>query len=71
MEEKIQKQQPLEEESLDLIEILQKPGLNANIFIVTGVAMALGLLVALLTPNQYTASCTLVPQTGENVLGEA
>ena len=31
--------------------------------------MALGLVVALLTPNQYTASCTLVPQTGERRTG--
>lgn len=70
MEEKIQKQQPLEEESLDLIEILQKLWFKRKyIFIVTGVAMALGLLVALLTPNQYTASCTLVPQTGEKRTG--
>ena len=31
--------------------------------------MALGLFVALFTPNQYTASCTLVPQMGERRAG--
>lgn len=70
MEDKIQNQQPVEEDTIDLVEILQKLWAKRKfILIVTGVAMALGLVVALLTPNQYTASCTLVPQTGERRTG--
>ncbi len=70
MEEKIQNQQPVEEDSIDLVEILQKLWAKRKfILIVTCAAMALGLIVALLTPNQYTASCTLVPQTGERRTG--
>ena len=70
MEENKQNLQPVEEDTIDLVEILQKLWVKRKfILIVTGVAMALGLLVALLTPNQYTASCTLVPQTGERRTG--
>lgn len=70
MEEKIQNPQPVEEETIDLVAILQKLWAKRKfILIVTGVAMALGLFVALLTPNQYTASCTLVPQTTEKRAG--
>lgn len=70
MEENKQNQQLVEEDTIDLVEILQKLWAKRKfILIVTGVAMALGLLVALLTPNQYTASCTLVPQTGERRTG--
>ncbi|MDD4033284.1 MAG: Wzz/FepE/Etk N-terminal domain-containing protein [Bacteroidales bacterium] len=70
MEEKIQNPQPVEEDSIDLVEILQKLWAKRKlILIITGAFMALGLFVALLTPNQYTASCTLVPQTGERRTG--
>jgi len=70
MEENKQNLQPVEEDTIDLVEILQKLWAKRKfILIVTGVAMALGLIVALLTPNQYTASCTLVPQTGERRTG--
>lgn len=70
MEEKIQNPLPVEEDTIDLIEILQKLWVKRKlILIVTGAAMVLGLFVALLTPNQYTASCTLVPQTGERRTG--
>ena len=70
MEENKQNLQPVEEDTIDLVEILQKLWAKRKfILIVTGVAMALGLVVALLTPNQYTASCTLVPQTGERRTG--
>lgn len=70
MEENKQNLQPVEEDTIDLVEILQKLWAKRKfILIVTGVAMALGLVVALLTPNQYTASCTLVPQTGEGRTG--
>ena len=70
MEENKQNLQPVEEDTIDLVEILQKLWAKRKfILIVTGVAMALGLVVALRTPNQYTASCTLVPQTGERRTG--
>ena len=70
MEENNQNPQPVEEDTIDLVEILQKLWAKRKfILIVTGVAMALGLVVALLTPNQYTASCTLVPQTSEKKVG--
>ncbi len=70
MEENKQNLQPVEEDTIDLVEILQKLWAKRKfILIVTGVAMALGLVVALLTPNQYTASCTLVSQTGERRTG--
>lgn len=69
MEEKIQNQHPVED-TIDLVVILQKLWAKRKfILIVTGVAMVLGLFVALLTPNQYTASCTLVPQTSEKKVG--
>lgn len=70
MEENKQNQQPVEEDTIDLIEILQKLWVKRKlILIVTGAAMVLGLFVALLTPNQYTASCTLVPQSGKDKSG--
>ena len=72
MEENKQNLQPVEEDTIDLVEILQKLWAKRKfILIVTGAAMALGLVVALLTPNQYTASCTLVPQTGERRTGSS
>lgn len=70
MEEKIQNLQPVEEDTIDLVDILQKLWVKRKlILIITGAFMALGLLVALLTSNQYTASCTLVPQTTEKRAG--
>ncbi|MDD4032833.1 MAG: Wzz/FepE/Etk N-terminal domain-containing protein [Bacteroidales bacterium] len=70
MEENKKNPQPVEEDTIDLVEILQKLWVKRKlILIITGAFMALGLLVALLTPNQYTASCTLVPQTTEKRAG--
>lgn len=72
MEENKQNLQPVEEDTIDLVEILQKLWIKRKlILIITGSFMVLGLLVALLTPNQYTASCTLVPQTGERRTGSS
>ncbi len=54
------------EDTIDLVELLGKLWNKRKlIFIIAGTFMALGLFVALFTPNQYTASCTLVPQMGE------
>jgi len=54
------------EDTIDLMELFQKLWIKRKlIFIITGASMVLGLFVALFTPSQYTASCTLVPQMGE------
>lgn len=58
------------EDTIDLVELFQKLWIKRKlILIITGTFMALGLFVALITPNQYTASCTLVPQMGERRAG--
>lgn len=70
MEENKNNLQPLEEDTIDLVALLHKVWLKRKlVLIVTGAFMALGLIVALLTPNQYTAQCTLVPQTGQQRTG--
>lgn len=57
---------PAKDDTIDLVELLQRVWVRRKfVLIVTGIFMALGLFIALLTPNQYTASCTLVPQTGQ------
>lgn len=74
MENKIQNQeQPVDnkpsntEDEIDLVEIVQKLWRNRKFIIkVTAAFAALGLIVAILTPNVYTATCTLVTQTGTN-----
>ncbi len=54
------------EDTIDLVDLLRKLWSKRKlILIITGAFMVLGLFVALITPNQYTASCTLVPQMGE------
>lgn len=59
-----------EEQEIDLIEIAQKLWKNRKFILrVTGVFAILGLLVAISSPNIYTASCTMVPQTGEKSSG--
>ncbi len=58
------------EDTIDLVALLRKIWVQRKtVLIITGSFMALGLLVALLTPNQYTARCTLVPQTGQQSSG--
>ncbi len=59
-----------EEDTIDLVALLRKVWVKRKtVLIITGSFMVLGLLVALLTPNQYTARCTLVPQTGQQSSG--
>lgn len=77
MENNIQNQeQPVDkridknEDEIDLVEIVQKLWRNRRFIIkVTAVFAVIGLIVAILTPNVYTASCTMVPQTGEKKAG--
>lgn len=77
MENNIQNQeQPVDnkpmnnKDEIDLVEIVQKFWRNRKFIIkVTAVFAILGFFVAILTPNVYTASCTMVPQTGQKSAG--
>ncbi|PKP41364.1 MAG: lipopolysaccharide biosynthesis protein [Bacteroidetes bacterium HGW-Bacteroidetes-10] len=58
------------DEEIDLVEIVQKLWRNRKFIIKVTIAFAvIGFLVAISTPNVYTASCTMVPQTGEKRAG--
>lgn len=62
-------QNPAEDE-IDIVEIIQKLWRNRKFILkVTAVFAILGLIVAISTPNVYTASCTMVPQTGQKSPG--
>jgi len=55
---------------IDLVEIIQKLWKSrVFIFRVTLVFILFGLIVAISSPSVYTASCTMVPQTGEKKVG--
>ena len=54
------------EQEIDLVEIIRKLWTNKKLIIrVTVVSMVLGVLVALLSAKEYTAGCTMVPQTSD------
>lgn len=54
-------------DEIDLKEILLQLWNNRRfIFIVMGITLLLGVLVALFSPVRYTASCTVVPQTKQS-----
>ncbi len=58
------------EDDIDLIEIAAKLWANRRFIIkITIIFIALGLFIAIFTPNKYTASTTMVPQTGEKRVG--
>lgn len=58
------------EDEINLVEIINKLWKNRKfIFKVTAVFAVLGFIVAISTPNVYTASCTMVPQTGQKSAG--
>lgn len=58
------------EDEIDLVEIFQKLWRNRKFIIkVTAAFAVLGLIVAISTPNVYTASCTMVPQAGQKSTG--
>lgn len=58
------------EDEIDLVAIVQKLWRNRRFIIkVTLVFAVIGLIVAISTPNVYTATCTMVPQTGQKSTG--
>ena len=62
-------QNPAEDE-IDLIEIATKLWANRRFIIKTTlIFMAIGLFIAIFTPNEYTATTTMVPQTGNKQVG--
>lgn len=59
-----------EEYGIDLVEILKKLWNNRKLIIIITIAFSvLGFVVAISTSNIYTASCTMVPQTGQKSTG--
>lgn len=66
-----QRATPVQEKEIDLIELARNLW-KRKLFIikVSGIFACLGIVVALLSSVEYTAKCTMVPQTGEkNVSG--
>lgn len=60
----IQQQNNFEEEEIDLIALAARLwGKRMFILKVTGVFVALGLLVAIISPVEYTAKCVVMPET--------
>lgn len=56
-----------EEQEIDLVELIQRMWLNRGLIIKTTVVfMVLGVLVALFSAKEYTASCDVVPQTSKS-----
>lgn len=56
-----------EEQEIDLVELTQRMWINRWLIAkITGVMMLLGLLVALFSSKEYTASCDVVPQTSNS-----
>lgn len=61
---------PQEENEIDLVEVVCKLWAKRNFILkVTAVFMVLGLLVAIFSAKEFTAGCTIVPQTGEKSMG--
>ena len=57
-------------DEIDLVDLFRKLWVKRKfILTVTGVFLLIGLFVALVSPVSYTASCTVVPQSGENKSG--
>ena len=57
-------------DEIDLVDLLRKLWVKRKfILTVTGIFLLIGLFVALVSPVSYTASCTVVPQSGENKSG--
>lgn len=57
-------------DEIDLVDLLRKLWVKRKFILrLTAVFLLIGLLVALLSPVKYTASCTVVPQSGEDKSG--
>lgn len=71
MEQEIkQVNQMPQEEEIDLVEVIRKLWNNRKLMLkITIVFMVLGVLVALFSPKEYTAGCTMVPQSGDKKMG--
>jgi len=53
-------------DEIDIVEIIQKLWRNRKFIILVSVIFAvIGFIIAISSPNIYTASCTMVPQTGQ------
>ncbi|WP_129595036.1 Wzz/FepE/Etk N-terminal domain-containing protein [Seramator thermalis] len=70
------RQQPAESDEIDLKDLFIKIWTQRKlILVVTAIAIVIGLLVAFLSPVEYSASCTVVPQqtekSGSNLAGIA
>ena len=60
--------QVFEDDSIDLIALLKQIYLGRKLIVLSAVGAALmGIIVALATPNSYTAGVTFIPQTGGDV----
>ena len=58
------------EDEIDLIEVAAKLWANRRFIIkTTAIFAAIGLFIAIFTPNEYTATTTMVPQTGDKKAG--
>lgn len=56
-----------EEQEIDLVELIQRMWLNRWLVAkVTGIFMVLGLLVAIFSATEFTASCDVVPQSSDS-----
>ena len=67
MEQEVkQANQMPQEEEIDLVEVVRKLWKNRKLILkITVVFMVLGVLVALFSPIEYSAGCTMVPQSGD------
>lgn len=59
----------IEEEEIDLLELALRFGAKRKFIIkIVSVFIVLGLFVAIFSPKEYSASCTVVPQSGEKTM---
>lgn len=63
--------QPVQEsDEIDLVDLLRKLWVKRKLILtVTAIFLLIGIFVAMVSPVSYTASCTVVPQSGENKSG--
>ena len=60
-----QNNMPVEEQEIDILELIQKMWINRWLIVMVAAAfMVLGVLVAIFSPKEYTASCDIVPDVG-------
>lgn len=68
MENKTSVTDTQEEQEIDLVEIIRKLWSERKVIIkITVLFAVLGILVAFFSAKEYTAQCTMVPQTGEKM----